>query len=303
MRGGDGGGTRLRRASLPAEAAPAAHAHAGHASARFRRPPPVRDSPTERSLPCEPRVQLLPSSRPLPPERPSASSPHARPLNPRSCLSRCVLPDKSARQPGQLTWAVRYPCMRRAARGTRRGPYPKMAIGGGTTEHGRDGARCCSLPCEFGHFRPGQSLRARCPVPYMISFSPSYVLHSRHDSHAMMGPPPLVSARQPRLSCSSTATHTGSQTGSLTGSSDSRNFKGAHRKENQFVYRNGSKLHAYDRDKAPYPSSFDRQFVDLYVLPSYSLFLGYPCERHSAQPMPRQCPYAILKRQHLFPRI
>ncbi|RPD82345.1 hypothetical protein L226DRAFT_541690 [Lentinus tigrinus ALCF2SS1-7] len=103
-----------------------------------------------------------------------------------------------------------------------------------------------------------------------------------------MGPAPLASQRQPRLSCSSATTHTGSH----TGSSDSRNFKSAHRKENQFIYRNGSKLHAYDRDKAPYPSSFDRQFVDLQCLDNalmlYSKgntsFLGF-----DAKSAPKRC--------------
>ena len=37
------------------------------------------------------------------------------------------------------------------------------------------------------------------------------------------------------------------------------------RKENQFVDRYGSKLHAYDRDKAPYPCSFDRDVIELCV--------------------------------------
>ncbi|KAI0756792.1 hypothetical protein C8Q80DRAFT_1215626 [Daedaleopsis nitida] len=74
-----------------------------------------------------------------------------------------------------------------------------------------------------------------------------------------MGPPPPA-PRQGRLSCSSTATHSGS-TDSRTGIP-----KGSHRKENQFIYRNGSKLHAYDRDKAPYPSSFDPKVVELQCL-------------------------------------
>ena len=39
------------------------------------------------------------------------------------------------------------------------------------------------------------------------------------------------------------------------------------RKENQFIERHGSKLHAYDRDKAPYPCSFDRHVLEVYVLP------------------------------------
>ena len=70
-----------------------------------------------------------------------------------------------------------------------------------------------------------------------------------------MGPPYPHPCRPTRLSCSSTATH--------SGSTDSR--KPSHRKENQFIYRAGSKLHAYDRDKAPYPSSFDRHVIELYV--------------------------------------
>ncbi|TFK90784.1 hypothetical protein K466DRAFT_574048 [Polyporus arcularius HHB13444] len=99
-----------------------------------------------------------------------------------------------------------------------------------------------------------------------------------------MTAPPLASSRQPRLSCSSTTTH--------TGSSEGRNTKSAHRKENQFVYRNGAKLHAYDRDKAPYPSSFDRPSVDLQCLDNalmlYSKgstsFLGF-----DAKTAPKRC--------------
>lgn len=41
---------------------------------------------------------------------------------------------------------------------------------------------------------------------------------------------------------------------------------GATKKENQFFFRNGSKLHTYGRDKAPYPLSYDREVFDLYVL-------------------------------------
>lgn len=66
-----------------------------------------------------------------------------------------------------------------------------------------------------------------------------------------MGPPHPHSTRHTstRLSCSSsTASH--------------RTPRG---KEHQFIYTNGSKLHAYDRDKAPYPSSFDRDVLELYV--------------------------------------
>lgn len=71
-----------------------------------------------------------------------------------------------------------------------------------------------------------------------------------------MGPPYPHPCRPTRLSCSSTATHSNS-------SDPSR--RNIHRKENQFVNRNGSKLHAYDREKAPYPSSFDGEVVELYV--------------------------------------
>nr|VWO94318.1 N/A [Ganoderma boninense] len=72
-----------------------------------------------------------------------------------------------------------------------------------------------------------------------------------------MGPPYPHPSRPTRLSCSSTATHSNS-------SDPSR--RNIHRKENQFLYRNSSKLHAYDREKAPYPSSFDSQVVELQSL-------------------------------------
>ncbi|KAI0361391.1 hypothetical protein OH77DRAFT_1516362 [Trametes cingulata] len=65
-----------------------------------------------------------------------------------------------------------------------------------------------------------------------------------------MGPPHPHAPRHTRLSYSSS---------SATASSH-RVLRG---KEHQFIYRNGSKLHAYDRDKAPYPSSFDRDVVEL----------------------------------------
>lgn len=71
-----------------------------------------------------------------------------------------------------------------------------------------------------------------------------------------MGPPYPYPSRPTRLSCSSTATHSNS-------SDPSR--RNIHRKENQFVDRNGSKLHAYDREKAPYPSSFDDAVIELYA--------------------------------------
>ncbi|KAI0830529.1 hypothetical protein BC628DRAFT_874999 [Trametes gibbosa] len=65
-----------------------------------------------------------------------------------------------------------------------------------------------------------------------------------------MGPPYPRSVRNTRLSCSSS-------------SASHRTPRG---KEHQFVYVNGSKLHAYDRDKAPYPSSFDRDVIELQCL-------------------------------------
>lgn len=34
-------------------------------------------------------------------------------------------------------------------------------------------------------------------------------------------------------------------------------------KKDQFVYRYGSKLHAYDKKQAPYPLSYDREVLDL----------------------------------------
>ncbi|KAI0778399.1 hypothetical protein BD413DRAFT_466512 [Trametes elegans] len=63
-----------------------------------------------------------------------------------------------------------------------------------------------------------------------------------------MGPP---QTRDTRPSCSSSAT---------SHSDGPRLPRG---REHQFIYRNGAKLHAYDRDKAPYPSSFDRDVVEL----------------------------------------
>ncbi|KAI0375218.1 hypothetical protein BV20DRAFT_1048391 [Pilatotrama ljubarskyi] len=63
-----------------------------------------------------------------------------------------------------------------------------------------------------------------------------------------MGPPHPHAPRNTRLSYSSSA---------------AASHRGPRGKEHQFIYRNGSKLHAYDRDKAPYPSSFDRDVVEL----------------------------------------
>lgn len=101
----------------------------------------------------------------------------------------------------------------------------------------------------------------RCHLISIFSFSPIHVLVP---FPPMMGPPHPLASRQARLSCSSTATH--------SGSTDSR--KGSHRKENQFLYRAGSKLHAYDRDKAPYPMSFDRNVVEMYVKLSFAYSLA-----------------------------
>ncbi|OSD03293.1 hypothetical protein PYCCODRAFT_1477156, partial [Trametes coccinea BRFM310] len=73
-----------------------------------------------------------------------------------------------------------------------------------------------------------------------------------------MGPPHPHLARQVRVSCSSsTASHR---------EHPSEGRKIPRGKEHQFVYRHGSKLHAYDRDKAPYPCSFDRDVVELQCL-------------------------------------
>ena len=110
---------------------------------------------------------------------------------------------------------------------------------------------CEPRSCEYGHFRPGLSLR-NVTVPSSSSISSVHVPHPTQ----MMGPPYPYPSRPTRLSCSSTATHSNA-------SDPSR--RNIHRKENQFIYRNGSKLHAYDREKAPYPSSFDRDIVELYV--------------------------------------
>ncbi|OBZ65796.1 hypothetical protein A0H81_14229 [Grifola frondosa] len=57
----------------------------------------------------------------------------------------------------------------------------------------------------------------------------------------------------PRPSSSSTLTFPSSVNGK-------KGFRG---KERQFVYKHGSKLHAYDRDKAPYPLSFDKHALGL----------------------------------------
>ncbi|KAI9057719.1 hypothetical protein FKP32DRAFT_1660471 [Trametes sanguinea] len=73
-----------------------------------------------------------------------------------------------------------------------------------------------------------------------------------------MGPPHPHLARQVRVSCSSsTASHR---------DPPAEGRKIPRGKEHQFVYRHGSKLHAYDRDKAPYPCSFDRDVVELQCL-------------------------------------
>ena len=34
------------------------------------------------------------------------------------------------------------------------------------------------------------------------------------------------------------------------------------KRENQFVFQKGSKLHAFARDKAPYPYSYDKEVLD-----------------------------------------
>ncbi|KAJ3539166.1 hypothetical protein NM688_g6406 [Phlebia brevispora] len=46
-------------------------------------------------------------------------------------------------------------------------------------------------------------------------------------------------------------------------SSPDRDRKKSGKKENQFLLREGSRLHAYDRDKAPYPFSYDRDLLEL----------------------------------------
>ncbi|KAH9898183.1 hypothetical protein C8Q73DRAFT_390377 [Cubamyces lactineus] len=73
-----------------------------------------------------------------------------------------------------------------------------------------------------------------------------------------MGPPHPHIPRQTRPSCSSSAA---SYREHMHSPESSRRLPRG--KEHQFIYRHGSKLHAYDRDKAPYPCSFDRDVVEL----------------------------------------
>lgn len=70
----------------------------------------------------------------------------------------------------------------------------------------------------------------------------------------------------PRPSYSSATTHTDS-----SGASASNGRRPSNKKENQFVFSHGSKLHAYGRDKAPYPFSYNRDVLELYVVALYSL--------------------------------
>ncbi|CAL1695096.1 unnamed protein product [Somion occarium] len=44
------------------------------------------------------------------------------------------------------------------------------------------------------------------------------------------------------------------------------------KKENQFIIRNGSRLHAYGRDKAPYPLSYDRDVFDIQCMDHLLMF-------------------------------
>ncbi|TBU34698.1 hypothetical protein BD311DRAFT_650076 [Dichomitus squalens] len=99
----------------------------------------------------------------------------------------------------------------------------------------------------------------------------------------MMGPPYPYPSRPTRLSCSSTATHSNA-------SDPSR--RNIHRKENQFIYRNGSKLHAYDREKVPYPSSFDRDVIELQSLDNAILLDSTGKSTYidfEARPKPTRC--------------
>ena len=91
--------------------------------------------------------------------------------------------------------------------------------------------------------------------------SPSFLLSlPTHDYPRLpmmyMGSSHPFAPRQSRHSSSSTATY----------ASPSDGRRAIFRKENQFIDRYGSKLHAYDRDKAPYPCSFDRDVMEVYVL-------------------------------------
>lgn len=87
------------------------------------------------------------------------------------------------------------------------------------------------------------------PAPVLLPLPPPPTPCPPPPALSLMGPPYPRAPRNTRLSCSSsTASH--------------RTPRG---KEHQFVYVNGSKLHAYDRDKAPYPSSFDRDVLELYA--------------------------------------
>ena len=100
--------------------------------------------------------------------------------------------------------------------------------------------------------------RAR-PHVLVPSSLPSTSLHARPSAHALMymGLNHPLTHDSSHSSSSSTATATNS-------ASDRRAL---FRKENHFLDRYGSKPHAYDRDKAPYPRSFDRDAVEVYVSP------------------------------------
>ncbi|KAH8099373.1 S-adenosyl-L-methionine-dependent methyltransferase [Cristinia sonorae] len=76
----------------------------------------------------------------------------------------------------------------------------------------------------------------------------------------------------PRPSYSSANTLENSSDGSsfhdVNGSSGSGtpSRRQSNKKENQFIYSHGSKLHAYGRDKAPYPFSYNREVLELWCL-------------------------------------
>lgn len=66
----------------------------------------------------------------------------------------------------------------------------------------------------------------------------------------------ILSVPRPSFSSSMTQGTSGSGSPESTG-------RWSNKKENQFIMQHGSKLHAYGRDKAPYPLSYNREVLEL----------------------------------------
>lgn len=80
-----------------------------------------------------------------------------------------------------------------------------------------------------------------------------------------------------KISQSGTSSHSAYSTASSSTIDTKRTTT---RKDEHFTYKHGQRHHSYDREKAPYPLSYDRSILELYVLPPKSPLLDVLLTNH-----------------------